>query len=61
MKRTDLTTCADLKERFCSTDELYDENEQTCINWGFMRPSDLEDFCFDDEEEFEFGLEYAVA
>jgi len=53
--------CADLKERFCYTDEKYDENETSCITWGFMRPSDLPDICFDDEEEFEFGLEYAMA
>jgi len=62
MDRAMLTTCADLKEKFCSTDKLYDENETSCITWGFMRPSDLEDFCFDeDEEEVEFGLEYAMA
>ena len=61
MPRTSKENCANLKETFCSTNELYDENENTCITWGFMRPSDLEDFCFDEEEEFEFGLEYAVA
>ena len=56
-----LTTCADLKEKYCSTNELYDDHEDSCITWGFMRPSDLPDICFDDEEEVEFGSEYAVA